>query len=229
MLLALVARPLTGQELPPTPSPTPRPPGQTFVVSTLGDRADQVPGDGVCADASGECTLWAAITEANAWPGDDEITFAVSGTIVLREQLPAIASARTAGSLRIDGGQRVTVSGNDSVRVLVVSREAEVTLSDIRIERGRAHPGGAISNDGTLTVSNSTFSNNNNNNFPGARGGAIYNTATLTISNSTFSKNTATSEGGAINSGGSLVAKRVLLSENVANGGGGVFHRRSAG
>src|SRR3954468_19623754 len=47
----------------------------TFVVNSTSDTADASVGDGVCADASGGCTLRAAIQEANAAAGTDTINF----------------------------------------------------------------------------------------------------------------------------------------------------------
>ena len=44
-----------------------------FTVDSFGDEADAAPGDGVCASASGGCTLRAAIQEANATAGPDAI------------------------------------------------------------------------------------------------------------------------------------------------------------
>lgn len=46
----------------------------TFVVDSTADEPDANPGDGVCADAGGACTLRAAVEEANATPGADVIT-----------------------------------------------------------------------------------------------------------------------------------------------------------
>ena len=46
----------------------------TFVVNTNSDTQDTVPGNGVCADAVGACSLRAAITETNALAGADVIT-----------------------------------------------------------------------------------------------------------------------------------------------------------
>lgn len=59
----------------------------TFVVDSLLDDAfanDTVPGDGICDDSfpkSSECTLRAAIEEANALAGADRIEFSVAGEI----------------------------------------------------------------------------------------------------------------------------------------------------
>ena len=44
-----------------------------FQVDSTNDSLDTHPGDGICADAAGSCTLRAAIREANALPGHDVI------------------------------------------------------------------------------------------------------------------------------------------------------------
>jgi len=41
-------------------------PQTTFVVNSTVDAPDVNPGDGICADANGNCTLRAAIQEGNA-------------------------------------------------------------------------------------------------------------------------------------------------------------------
>jgi len=56
----------------------------TFVVNTVDDTHDDTWGDLICADASYQCSLRAAIEEANAWPGADVIDLtAVSGFFYL--------------------------------------------------------------------------------------------------------------------------------------------------
>jgi len=55
-----------------------------FTVQSLADDTGAVdlnPGDGICSDNFGACTLRAAIMEANALDGDDAIEFGVNGTI----------------------------------------------------------------------------------------------------------------------------------------------------
>ena len=46
----------------------------TLNVNTTADTVDAVPGDGVCADSSGNCSIRAAVMEANALGGPDTIT-----------------------------------------------------------------------------------------------------------------------------------------------------------
>lgn len=65
-----------------------------FTITHLSDGADTLPGDGICQDTGGLCTLRAAIQEANATPGKDYIRFndGLTGTIDLTGPLPAINS-----------------------------------------------------------------------------------------------------------------------------------------
>jgi CSLREA domain-containing protein len=70
----------------------------TFTVNTTGDAADNNPGNGVCETANaGECTLRAAIEEANATFGPDAIGFNIPGsgphTISPATPLPTINQA----------------------------------------------------------------------------------------------------------------------------------------
>jgi len=62
-------------------APVTRPPNayavEIYEVNSNGDDGDANIGDGSCADASGHCTLRAAIQEANSTPGLDEIDFAI--------------------------------------------------------------------------------------------------------------------------------------------------------
>lgn len=87
----------------------------TFTVTTTGDTADNNPGDGTCADASGVCTLRAAIQEANALAGQDTIAFSIAGagvhTITPASTLPPLSDA--AGTI-IDGLTQPGASANSS-------------------------------------------------------------------------------------------------------------------
>jgi CSLREA domain-containing protein len=51
-----------------------------FVVNFLGDGSDNFPGNGLCEVSEGDCTLRAAIEEANASAGVDIITFDIGGS-----------------------------------------------------------------------------------------------------------------------------------------------------
>lgn len=52
-------------------------PSTAFVVNNSGDTNDANIGDNICADSSGNCTLRAAIQQANVTAGTDDISFAL--------------------------------------------------------------------------------------------------------------------------------------------------------
>src|SRR5206468_2663488 len=78
--------------------------------------------------------------------------------------------------------------------------------------------GAGVYNQGSLAVTNSTFSANSITGTAAGQGGAIYNSGTLMISSSTFSGNsvtaTADSEGGAVFNAG-------ILTNGSSSGGTG--------
>jgi len=62
----------------------------TFTVNLLTDSTlavDANPGDGICANSSGDCTLRAAIEEANATSGIDKIQFSRTGRIIISNDI----------------------------------------------------------------------------------------------------------------------------------------------
>jgi hypothetical protein len=137
----------------------------------------------------------------------------------------------------VDGGQVTTV-------VTIPNKGSNVSLSKLTIRNGVAQPGqsgGGISNNGTLTIYNSTVSGNTSNggghNDASAYGGGIYNGGTVTINNSTISGNSSgpyrsyQSYGGGIYNGGTVTINHSTLSRNSSGGdgysaayGGGIFN-----
>lgn len=75
----------------------------TLTVDSIGDAPDDNPGDGVCETATpGECTLRAAIQEANALAGADTINFSITGAGV-HTLTPASCYDDITESVTIDG------------------------------------------------------------------------------------------------------------------------------
>ncbi len=68
-----------------------------LIVDSTADTSDANAGDGVCDDGTGSCTLRAALEEANALAGPDEIQFNISGagvhTISPSSPLPYITES----------------------------------------------------------------------------------------------------------------------------------------
>ena len=85
-------------------------------------------------------------------------------------------------------------------------------------DQGTQYGGGIFNDGGTLTVSNTTFSDNS-----ADMGGAIYSNYILTVLNSTFSGNAAGWGGGINTYGGSLTVIDSTFSGNsTVNNGGGI-------
>ncbi|MEW6127039.1 MAG: C25 family cysteine peptidase [Acidobacteriota bacterium] len=95
--------------------PKPNATTATFVVNSTGDGADANTADGVCNDGAGNCTLRAAIQQANATAGADTIQFAIgtgAQTISPVSTLPAIT-----GTLTIDGTTQPGFAGSPIIEV----------------------------------------------------------------------------------------------------------------
>ncbi|BCW92568.1 MAG: hypothetical protein KatS3mg007_0462 [Thermoanaerobaculum sp.] len=197
----------------------------TYTVTTLSDTVSN----------DGQCSLREAIQEANNGAdtdctgspsnGNDTITFSVSGTIALGSTLPNILDAATVGALTINGDVNgdgigdITISGNNTVRVMWVDAGGDLTLRNLTMANGNAPIGAGIANVGTLTVTNSTFSGNS----ASSEGGGIWNAGALNVTNSTFSGNSAANAGGGIVNGGTLNVTNSTFSGNSAtNLGGGI-------
>ncbi len=190
----------------------------TFQVTTTTDTPDASPGDGICADASGQCTLRAAVQEADAQPSGSTITIVVpAGTFPLKLGVLSL----TANTITVQGaaGGATTVDGRNASQVFNVSPAASVTLGQLTIIHGNAPLGGGIENAGTLMLTNSTVASS-----AAGNGGGIYNQqgGTLALANTTVSQNVAGRDGGGIaNNGGTLQLNLSTLSANKAGQAGG--------
>jgi hypothetical protein len=187
----------------------------------------------------------------------DPTVFATAQTITLNSGTLTLGSSGTVAPISIAGpAAGLTIDGNNACTVFQVNSNVTASLSGLTIAHGKASLfiGGGILNSGTLTVTNSTFSNNSatfdgggilnsgtltitnstfSNNSAGDTGGGIANGGTLTLTNSTFANNSASSDfagsGGGISNDGTLTVTNSTFSNNSANGsfgstGGGIFN-----
>ena len=189
-----------------------------------------LPTEAATITVSGTCSLADAITAANtdtatggcpAGSGAD--TIRLTAHIVLDGALPSISSAIT-----IEGaGSRYAIDGVDTYQIFFVETSGNLTVNRLALTRGTAAAGGAIQSNGTLSVNNSFFTNNN----ASTDGGAILGKAT--ISNSIFTGNEAVFYGGAFfdGTGGAPSAvsniSNTVFSNNSAGIGGGAIEVRS--
>ena len=178
-------------------------------AQTQGVQAATIDLDASCA-VDGANGLAQAIGNANTNDEDDTINLNGSCTYVLSATLNIGADG--GHSLTINGNG-ATISGNNAVRVFNIAFGANVTLNGLTITQGL----NGIYNEGTLTISNSTFSGNS-----AVYGGGIVNDeGTLTINNSTVSGNSADFGGGIYNYEGTLTINNSTVSDNRASRSGG--------
>ena len=211
-----------------------------FFVDSTTDAVDAAPGDFLCADANGNCTLRAAVMEANALAGADTIKL---GANTYRLTLPGNAEhAAASGDLDILGP--VTIEGLNPVstiidgggidRIFEIIDAGNVTLTQLTVRNGVAgfntpgyfvnFAGGGIFNVGSsssVTLDEVEVHNNN-----AVTGGGIFTMfSTMTVNQSTVFGNFATAgSGGGIVEGlaGFLNIYNSTISGNMAtlHGGG---------
>jgi CSLREA domain-containing protein len=197
--------------------------GASFAVNTTHDAADAGPGNGVCADASGACTLRAAVEETNALPGADAISVPAgeySGALSISD------------SVTIDGaGAATTVIRGPApdlgsvFRIACSSPVLSITITGLSIASG-LNEGGGVHNCGQSVTLRAVILRDNSGG--GSNGGAINNSGNLTIVDSTITGNEAR-EGGAIVNGdaGRVSVSNSTISQNVSVVGNGSIRNTS--
>jgi predicted outer membrane repeat protein len=172
-------------------------------------------GAGTCTDAA----LNACLPGGGSFTGT--VTFNCGGAATITVTSTKAISADTT----IDGGSLITISGGGSVGVFSVNAGVTFTVQNLTIANGSNSAtgyGGGIYSQGTLTVTNSTFSGNSSASY----GGGIYsNGGTLTVTNNTFSGNSAGIYGGGIYGGGltATVTNSTFSGNSAPYGGGAIF------
>jgi CSLREA domain-containing protein len=188
----------------------------TITVNTTSDEAV----------TDGQCSLREAISNANANsdttagdcapgnPGADTIDLSsLNGAISLAFDLDGISDDLTIAG---PGANALTINANGSGEVFGVF-SAAATISGLTMSGANDS---AILNEGTLTLKNSTISNNSS----GSDGGGIANLGTLAVANDTIRGNTAHFVGGGIWNFGNatITASTISGNESTLFGGGGI-------
>jgi predicted outer membrane repeat protein len=209
--------------------------GVSFTVTYTGDSGDDNPGDGICADFDGACTLRAAADEINAlgaaggWTAADVSNVSLpSGTISVAN--PVVFDY----AVNLSGPATIT-AGAEDVRCLVLgnaANAADVGPNSINGVTFKDCSAGAVTvREGATTVTNTTF-NHNFMTSNGNGGGIEFRPdAALTITGSTFTKNEADDGGGVYLDGdATLKISSSTFTDNAAKGwGGGAVYSYTGG
>jgi CSLREA domain-containing protein len=185
-----------------------------FAVDSMTDAPDASLGNGTCATAGGDCTLRAAIQEANQDADSDTIQMPVgiyTLTLVGNDDLAVVGDLDVRNPVAIEGaGADVTVieaGGIDRVFEMPLVAGAPLISIDSLTIRGGAvtdAPGAGIAHqddDGAL----------------------ILDSVTLTANHVTGTVSAATGGAISVNGGGNVTLLDCLLFENSADRGGAIF------
>lgn len=204
-----------------------------FFVDTTEDVNDASIGDGVCKTTLNNCSLRAAIAEANLLDKleADVIIDLPPGTYTLINTTydAHIDFSRESSwnvVVRGHGAENTIIEGNGDYRLFNVYRSA--TFTDVTIRNGhqsRAGYGGAfvIEDYSMLTLKNCIVSGHQ-----AMYGGAIFvgdsTNSFLTLENTTLKDNSAVFGGAIFNQGGTVVIRNSTINNNTAEIGGGMIN-----
>jgi CSLREA domain-containing protein len=222
---------------------------ERFTVNTTEDTVDVNPGDGICADSSGNCSLRAAIMEANTLPAAAIVLQSGQTYTLSLDNRATPGDGPTADEDDLDIRSEIIIQGNGATiqrdptlrchlnrvsntgefRIFEVTGTGDLTLQNVTVRNGCADGsvdfGGGILvySNGTLNAMGSTISGNS----AGSGGGGIGNFGIATITNSTISGNSASGSGGGIWNFDTVTITNSTISGNSAGSGGGGIDNES--
>ncbi len=221
-----------------------------YIVNSTVDASDANPGDGICETAAGECTLRAAIDEANH---EETLQAGVfievpAGTYTLTQtdqdpyyggdtHLSIHRNSSWFVAIRGQGADNTIIQSDGTAGVMLVTDS--VILSDLTIQNGASdyepgkdspgdyHGGGITTSGGVdLRITNCVIRDNHS-----VHGGGILvrdfldGYVFVTLEDSTIDGNSAGEGGGVYNDSGSVIIRRSTISHNTANeDGGGILN-----
>jgi CSLREA domain-containing protein len=213
-----------------------------LTVDTPADTTDLLPGDGLCADSAGRCSLRAAVQETNAYPTPDMVT--IANGIHPRLSITGIDEDTSAtGDLDIHGQLDLTAAGAtidaDAIdRVFDVHGDGQLSLTDATVTDGharagcgvRAEGGGVRVVDGFARLERVTLADNlvdgSNEGYGGGLanvGGAVVVFRSAIVDNHVTGAPCAASggatraEGGGIANDGVLSVEQSTIAQNLAD------------
>ena len=196
-----------------------------FSVNSTVDAVDSSIGDGVCMTVDNVCTLRAAIQEANASVGADNVDL-MDGVYNLNlkgvgENLAATGDLDISSEINIsgNGADLAAIDGMAADRVFHVHESGKLTLNSLTVRNGHISEngrGGGIENRGELIINDANITRNN---AAGLGGGVNNFLGTAVLNRVTVSNNTTQNAGAGIsNQDGSFI-----INDSTITGNGGLL------
>ena len=223
-------------------------------VNATHDAVDALPGDAVCADANGACTLRAAVQEANASGGG--ITVELPPGAYVLSIAGAGEDAAASGDLDITAGLTLTGTGGGPTAIDASGLDraldvhgATVVVANLAIRGGATDQenGGGIRSAGALSLSAVELTDNiadghggaiaalggslelsgvvvQGNRAAGSGGGIWLSSGNLLVTSSSVTSNAADDEGGGVSTSGRASIVDSIVIGNEGGAGGGGVH-----
>lgn len=200
-----------------------------ITVDSFADTVDADPTDSVCSDATGHCSLRAALMEFGTPGSPETLIHLPSGRVEL--SIAGAESASAAGALDIGADADITIDGESALRSVIdangidrifdVAPMGTLLVQDVSLLGGSTSwAGGAATVQGNFTADRVRFVENHANS-----GGAMEVTAGgfAVVSTSEVADNTTTSGGGGITvDDGTLLLLNSTVAHNDTGGVGTV-------
>jgi hypothetical protein len=201
--------------------------GLLLTVNNNGDSFDANPGDLICADLSGQCTLRAAIEETNAIPTRDAIIFSLPQPAVIELTLGELLINQNLDILG-PGARRLTIrraTSSANFRIFhIPATQALVNIRGLSIRNGNDLFGGGIfvETGGVLGLFDSAVSGNS-----AQIAGGIYSSGTVIVHRCLIDSNSGGVTGGALANVGSaheMTVAHSTITGNSASSAGAVYN-----
>lgn len=184
--------------------------------------------DGACDP--NDCSLREAVAAANQHAGDDVILLRAGIYTLTLPPAGNPAHLEIDDNLIIlgDGASRSIIDGGNVDGIFYVFGNRSLEIRDVTLRNGRSPgAGGAIRNDGELTLLRSVLSGNSSVAGSGGAGlgGGLASEGELTVTDSAIVDNTSQDVGGGLAAGGTVNLTNVTISGNrsTASFGGGLY------
>jgi hypothetical protein len=200
-----------------------------FTVNLTTDQHDASNADGICdidlAIAGEQCSLRAAVEQANNLPSNDRVLFSLpaNSIITLTTANGGQIVINNSGTLEIigTGANNLTIDGGAGTNRIFFTISTTGTISGVTLTGGdfvSGNGGAIVAQGGSMTLEGVYFTGNSATGNSG--GGALFSGGTHRITNSTFSGNTAGACGGFRNESELMVVNSTISGNRSGVGGG---------
>ena len=209
-----------------------------FTVDSTIDASDAVPGDGVCNDGAGHCTLRAALQEVSS-------TFAVSSSNTINVPAGSYVTTALLFAAKSDAAKDLSIIGTGAAGTVIVDGSGGAphgvfniggggvtSLVNLTIQNGTSFQGGGIAAYlGTLNISLCVITNSHA--AAGGNSGGIYlgdANGVVNLDRSTVSNNTSPNDAGGIRiaQGTMKITSSAIVNNHASvsgGGGGGILNQ----